>query len=262
MIRSANALDGRRAVGRDGEVGLIQDVYFDDERWAIRYLIVRTGNWLFGRHVLLSPVFVRGFSDAEGSVQIDLTRAQIEHGPDIDTEKPVSRQMEAVYGTYYDYPPYWAYGHGGALWGWGPLPTSRIEPRVREEMIAREMREREARQSAADRHLRSAKEVVGYTTQATDGSTGHVEDLLFDEDSWAVRYIVMDTRNWWPGKHVMISPQRFKSVSWSERSVWVDLSRDQIKASPEFDAATLHERAEIRAEANQRASEAGAPPGV
>lgn len=262
MMRSVNALIDCRVVGRDGELGSVRDVYFDDQRWAIRYLIVRAGNWLFGREVLVSPVMVRDVTAPDAALHVDLTRAQIQASPDIDTQKPVSRQMEAEYGAYYDYPPYWAYGYGGALWGWGPLPTSRIEQSVREDMVAREQRERDAQRTGANQHLRSAEEVIGYAIEATDGSIGHVEDLLFDEDSWAVRHVIVDTRNWWPGKHVVISPQRFKAVSWPERSVWVDLKRDEIKASPEFDSDTLHERAEIRAKANQRAAEAGAPPGT
>jgi uncharacterized protein YrrD len=247
MIGSTNALRGWRVVGRDGELGTLQDFYFDDERWAIRYVIVRTGGWLRGRDVLLSPVFSGPINDWDGAFHMEITRSQIERAPDIDTRKPVSRQLEAQYGAHYDYPPYWAYGVGGALWGWGPLPTSRIESSVREDMVAREMREREARQeNGADAHLRSAREVIGYHVEAQDGPIGHIEDLLFDEDSWAIRYVVMNTRNWLPGKHVVISPQRFTEPSWSERKIWVDLTREQIRHSTEFDALRLQQRSEMR----------------
>lgn len=257
MIGSINALEGWRVVGRDGDLGTLRDLYFDDERWAIRYLIVRTGTWLFGRDALVSPVFARNIDNRDGAFHVDLTRAQIERAPDIDTRQPVSRQLEARYASYYDYPPYWAYGlGGGALWGWGPLPTSTIEPRIREEMIAREMQEREKRRhEGADEHLRSAKEVIGYHVEASDGPIGHVEDFLFDEQSWAIRYVVMDTRNWWPGKHVVLSPQRFKSVSWAERTVSVDLTRDAIRESPEFDQMSL---SDMRPELRTRPGGAGA----
>ena len=256
MISSVNGLIGYRVEGRDGEVGVVRDVYFDDERWAIRYAIVHTGNWLFGRQVLISPVLVGELHAADAVLHVDLTRAKIQASPDIDTHKPVSRQMEASYGVYYRYPPYWAYGYSGPLWGWGPLPSSTIEHSVWEDMVAREMQERQARQGAdTDERLRSANEVIGYSIEAKDGPIGHIDDLLFDEDSWAVRHIVVDTRNWWPGKHVVISPQRFKTVSWPDRSVHVDLTQDQVRSSPEFDSDTLHERRDLRTTATQRASD-------
>jgi hypothetical protein len=235
MIHSVNALTGSRVMGRDGEVGTLQDFYFDDERWAIRYLIVRTGSWFTGREVLVSPVFGREVGSSGGALHVDLTRAQIESAPDIDTAKPVSRQMEATYGAYYGYPPYWTYGYAAPLWGWGPLPTSSIGPQVREDIIARELQERENRQNE-DHHLRSAKEVVGYGVEARDGAIGRIEDFLFDGESWAIRSAVMDTRNWWPSKHVVIPPERFESVSWQERRVKVSLTRDEIRSSPEFGA--------------------------
>ncbi len=148
MIGSTNALEGWRVVGRDGELGTLKDFYFDDQRWAIRYLIVHTGGWFRGRDVLLSPVFSGTANNWDGAFHIEVSRAQVERAPDIDMRKPVSRQLEAQYGRYYDYPPYWAYGVGGALWGWGPSPTTRIEPSVHQEMVEREMREREAASTA------------------------------------------------------------------------------------------------------------------
>jgi hypothetical protein len=114
-------------------------------------------------------------------------------------------------------------------------------------MVEREMREREARQQGgADAHLRSAREIVGYNVEARDGPIGHIEDLLFDEESWAIRYVVMNTRNWLPGKHVIISPQRFTEPSWTEHKIWVDLTREQILHSPEFDGLTLQKRSALR----------------
>lgn len=256
MIGSVNALEGWRIVGRDGELGTIRDFYFDDDRWAIRYIVVHTGGWLHGHDVLVSPVFAGDVNDWDGAFHVELTRSQVEHAPSIDTRKPVSRQLEAQYGSYYDYPPYWAYGLGGALWGWGPLPTSKIEPHVHEDMVERELRERETRRrNGADEHLRSAREVIGYHVHARDGALGHIEDILFDESSFAIRYIVMTTRNWLPGKHVVLSPQRFSDVQWTERSVWVDLTRDQIRDSPEFDESALRGREPMRHIASGRAAQ-------
>lgn len=239
MIVSANELNGCHVAANDGEIGKVCNVYFDDERWTVRYLIVDTGGWLSGRQVLVSPIFSGGV-DLEGKrVQVDLTRSQIERAPDVDAAKPVSRQMEAVYARHYNYAPYWVHGYGGGAWGWGPLPTSTIHPEVRER-IEREMQEREAREVAgADVHLRSAGEVRGYAVEARDGSIGHIDDFLFDDDTWTIRHVVVDTRNWWPGKHVIVSPQSVHAVDWLKRTVAVDLTREEIKGSPAYDRAHL-----------------------
>jgi len=76
--------------------------------------------------------------------------------------------------------------------------------------------------------------VTGYHIQATDGAIGHVEDFILEEETWAIRYLVIDTRNWWPGKKILISPQWIDRVSWNESKVFVNLSGETIKQSPEY----------------------------
>ena len=249
MLHSVNNLKGFHIGAKDGEIGKIDHAYFDDERWVIRYLIADVGAWLAGRKVLISPYAVRGIDRRAVRVDTQLTRAEIEHSPDIDTNMPVSRQMEAAYTRYYRYPAYWAGGYAG-LWGWGAMPVMGVDPVAREEALRRE-KEGEAalRNATSDVHLRSTQEVIGYHIQATDGSVGHVEDILFDDRNWAINYFVVDTRNWWPGQHVLISPQRIVSVSWPDRSVVVDLDRNAVKTSPPYDplhppppSTTLHSK--------------------
>lgn len=79
----------------------------------------------------------------------------------------------------------------------------------------------------------------GRAIEATDGSIGHVDDFIIDETTWAIRYLVIDTKNWWLGKKVLISPQWVDRVSWSESKVFVNLTREAIKESPEYTADTL-----------------------
>ena len=88
-----------------------------------------------------------------------------------------------------------------------------------------------------ENHLRSIKEVTGYHIQASDGEIGHVEDFVVDDKIWALRYIVVDTRNWLPSRKVLVSPQWAATVDWAEQKLWVDLSTDNIKNSPEYDPA-------------------------
>ena len=149
--------------------------------------------------------------------------------PSIDTDRPVDRQREIAFSQYYGYPYYWV---GPYRWGdlaYPALPLTPPQPSATEqEMLARE-------RDSADPNLRSARDVMGYYLQATDGDLGHVEDFLVDAETWAIRYCIVDTRNWLPGRKVLVSPEWIQRVSWEESKVYVDLSKRHIEAAPEFD---------------------------
>ncbi len=98
-----------------------------------------------------------------------------------------------------------------------------------------------------DPHLRSTKEVEGYYIRATDGEIGHVEDFVVDDEEWAIRYVVVDTRNWLPGRKVLVSPRWISHLSWPQKEVYVDLTRDETKSAPEWDPdAPLDRQYEMR----------------
>lgn len=241
MLRTIDSLKGYSIRATDDELGKVEEVYFDDERWGVRYLIVRPGSWLTRQRVLISPNSVTGIDDHGEAVQVNLTREQLENSPDIDTHQPISRQMEHEHATYYGYGAYWM---GPYLWGAGRHPLAMmpdpdmmppgggrgLEPRPDhpEPMVEHVNDE--------DIHLRSSDDVQGYAIAGTDGDIGHVEGFLFDDQSWAIRYLVVDTRNWWPGgKKTVISIDWIENISWTESAVQVGLTREQIKASPEYD---------------------------
>ncbi len=233
MIHPADDLKRFTIGATDGDIGAVKDIYFDDERWVIRYLVVDTGEWLPGRKVLISPFAVRATEWARARVDVNLTRQQVKSSPDIDTDKPVSRQHEADYFAYYGYPYYWA---GPGLWGATGYPT--IPPPITAELSgAGAQAEAIAAKARAseDSHLRSTREVAGYDIEALDGTVGHIEDFLFDEDSWQIRYIVVDTRNWWPGKHVLMAPQWIETISWADHCARVHVTRAAVKESPPYD---------------------------
>ena len=236
MLYSTKKLDGLKLGARDGEIGKAREVYFDDQRWVIRHLVADTGGWLSGRKVLISPHSIERVDVAEGRLELNLTRSQIENAPDIDTDKPVSRQQQIPYYDYYGYPYYWA---GPGLWGLGAYPMAvgamAMRPREGDTGAPRELDEvAEAEREAADPHLRSSREVIGYDLKATDGDIGHVEDFLFDDRTWQIRYVVVDTRDWLPGKRVLVSPDWVDSVDWSGRVAHFKVSREAVKASPEY----------------------------
>jgi sporulation protein YlmC with PRC-barrel domain len=243
MLCSANELEGFEIVATDGEIGTVGQFYFDDERWAVRYIIVDTGTWLSGRQVLISPFSVTKVDRGNKKLQVSLTRSQVEMSPLIDTHKPVSRQMEAAHSDYYGYPHYWK---SPLLWGVEERPAITRQPSARaataHESAASTATTAEMPVVSDDVHLRSAQEVGSYFIEAADGEIGHVDDLIVDDETWAIRYLIVDTGNWWPGKRVLISPQWISSIEWAQSKVHVHLSRDGVKKSPTYDSSMLVSR--------------------
>lgn len=224
MLRKASDLTGLKLGAKDGEIGRVKDFYFDDQTWTVRYLVADTGTWLTGRHVLISPFALENVDPKHAHLNVKLTKEQIERSPSIDQDKPVSRQFETDYARYYGWPMYW---YGPALWGPTPYPVydGIVREPTADPMLA---------QQKGDPHLRSASEVKGYYLHARDGDLGHVDDFIVADADWAIRYLVIDTKNWWPGKKALVSTQWIEEVSWDKSSVSVDLAREQIKAAPEY----------------------------
>ena len=196
MLRNASAVNGYAVAASDGRLGTVSDFLFDDASWLVRWLVVDTGNWLSGRKVLL-PSVLGHLDPKEQEFAVGLTMQQVKDSPDIDTDRPVSRQMEANVYDYYGWSPYWGTGFymGGVGYMGGAVAASPpSEARRREDEIA------DAQRSRDDPHLRSIEAVTGYHIHASDGEIGHVEDFLVEDADWSIRYLVVDTKNWWPGR--------------------------------------------------------------
>jgi hypothetical protein len=229
MLCKAKTLTDYKLESLDGEIGKVKEFYFDDRHWTIRYLVADTGNWLAGRQVLISPYALNSVIKSEKHLSVDLTKKQIKDSPSLNNDKPVSSQFEESYYEYYGWPMYWS---GPNMWG-----TYHYIERNREKWGKFNRGEK-----AWDRHLRSTHAVSGYHIQALDGEIGHVEDFIIDDETWAIRYLVVGTRNWWPGKRVLVSPQWIERVSWNESKVFVNLDRETIKQSPEYTEESLLNR--------------------
>ena len=226
MLRSLKDLENYGVSASDGEVGKVANFLFDDERWVVRHLVVDTGGFLHGRHaVIISPISIRVADWASRRIYLALTTEKIVHSPGVDTDRPVSRQHEWEYYRYYDYLYYWAYP---GVWGMGSNPV----------LLAESTRYALPRDSSGrpsdDVHLRSAHEVRGYHVHGRDEAIGHIDDMVVDDETWEVRYLVIDTRNWWFGKKVLVSPQWASRINWLDRTVHFDMTRQAIKNSPEW----------------------------
>ncbi len=238
MLRSLKDLESYKISATDGEIGQVKDFYFQDDAWVVRYFVVETGTWLTSRKVLISPISVKYPDWLHRTLPVSITQLQVKNSPDIDTDKPVSRQNEEQYLGYYGYPSYW---DGAGMWGEGLYPYAmvpgfahRVGHAERERELEAYLRDERARHRNDDPHLRSCKAVTGYHIHATDGDIGHVSDFLVDDETWAVRYLVIDTGNWWLGHKVLVAPPWIKGVHWSDQTVSVDLSRESIKNAPPY----------------------------
>jgi len=226
MLIKVKALKGYSLRSLDGDIGSAREFFFDDQYWTIRYLVANTSSWLTGRSVLISPYSLTEVNQDVQEVSVLLTKKQIEDSPSIDSDEPVSRQYEGTYNGYYGYPNYW-----GGPYAWGSYPylerdRSRWGPSILDDI-------------GGDPDLRSTNEVTGYNLLATDGEIGHIDDFILDDETWTIRYLIVATRNWWPGRKVLISPKWIQNVSWEEREVAIDLSREAIKAAPEYTDESL-----------------------
>ena len=245
MLRSANDFDDFSIGATDGDIGQVEEFYFDDEHWTVRYIVVNTGGWFHASKVLISPLSV-GKADWTGRyIETALTRAEVKESPRVDTERPTSRQQEAAYNDPVKFPYYWA----------GPKPWA--PDRLPGEFSTRGgWAQPGGARSAPSSDSHSTKEVTGYPIAASDGGIGHLDDFIIDDERWTIRYLAVDTRNWWPGKKVLLSPRWITRVNWQEQKIDVALPRQQIKNSPEYDDSASIQR-EYEEELHRYYREAG-----
>lgn len=227
MLRRVRDLEGWTVRSRDGQdLGIIEDFYFDETRWTIRYVAVKAGNWLTGRVVLLSPMNLERVDWQQASVTFALTAEQIQAAPGESSAVPGSREWEAAFASYYSLPYYWA---GTGAWGdWDtPGEAARSGPPPEEVSAA----------AVSQSHLLRIRDVAGQHVHAIDGEIGHVDDFLVDDRTWTIRYLLIDTSNWIGGRSVLVPPSWVQSIDWAERRVRVRVSREAIEKSPEYDPA-------------------------
>ncbi len=249
MLTNASAVHGYAIAASDGRIGSISDFLFDDASWSVRWLVVETGNWLSGRKVLLPPSVLGHPDPVRQEFSVRLSMAQVKDSPDIDTALPVSRQIETHVYDYYGWSPYWGsglyypYWDGGFYAGDIGYDGGGITASQSPESSQPGADNASAQRSDDDLHLRSTEAVKGYHIHARDGEIGHVEDFLLDDVDWSIRYLVVDTKNWWSGKKVLIAPRSVQQIDWTDRLVNLDVDRQMVKDSPAYDPSMTLDRA-------------------
>lgn len=210
MLRDLNKIRNCVVQGIEGIIGSVADVYVNDQTWKIHYLAADTGNWLQGRHVLISTQsFVHPHDDI-GSFRALVSKAQVEGAPEFEIEEPISWEKEREICNYYRWNTYY------------PIDEREL--------------------SVFPGILTSANGLKDFSLQATDGEIGKIINFLIDDANWTVRYLVVDTSKWLAGRKVLISPMWNKSINLAERMMVVDMNQDQIERSPEYDPTAPIER--------------------
>ena len=196
MLRSMIALKDYGLKAKDGEIGSVDEFYFDDRAWTTRYMVANTKKWMPGRQVLISPKALSTANWSEKNIPVELTKKQIEGSPGIMVHEPISRVNEKTLSEYYNWPTYW---------------------------------------TQSKSHLQSTHDVMGYKIMAVDGEIGRVHDFIIDDSDWRIRYMVVDTGEWLPHQNVLLSLDWIDSFAMKEKTVHIGLTREQIKHAKTFD---------------------------
>ena len=209
MLTNTKTIYGTAVEAIDGVAATVSDAYFDGKLWTVRYLVVHTGNWLSGRRVLVSPHAIEHSDWVHRRIRVSMTTKELEAARDVSTKLPLNRQEELEGADLLAWEAYWA----------GVLDDDS--------------------HAGGDPHLRSTKAVAGHHIEGTDGRIGHVDNFIIDDESWTIRYLVVGTRSWWPGKRVLIEPQSVESIRWDARMVRVTMRQSEIEHSPEYNPRSL-----------------------
>lgn len=237
MLRRANEIIGYTIEATDGSAGSLDDLYFDDREWTVRLLVVETGGWLTRDRVVLAPDRKITPNASRGAIEFPLTKESIENAPNPGAESPMDEEEQTELFAYYAWPPYWGQGLSMSR----PAPLAGTLPVNAIEKKTAELRG-EGVEDEVQPHLRSAREMVGFDIAAADGEIGHAEDLLIEDESWTIRYLAIDTRNWMPGRKVLIHPDWIERPDWPAKKIRVKLTREQVENSPPLTKADTIER--------------------
>lgn len=237
MFRSEKEIDGISVHAVDGMVGKVDQLVFDDQNWAVRYIVVDIGTWLTGKRIIISPAAIEHIT--KNTLFTKNSKNQIKNSKAFEKIDLVSRQEERELHDYYSWPYYWTYPQtynslGGALYpGLTPPLFNPSRQSITEEALKKD---REKEQKVRKNHLRQTKEIKGYTIQATDEEYGNVTDFIIDDNLWVIRYLVISNGLINPKRH-LIAPQWTGGIDWGENTVYVLRNKQTIENSPLYNPA-------------------------
>lgn len=230
MLHSLHRLLGFSIGAIDGEIGHVKDFCFDDNTWTIRYLVVETGNWLFGRKVLISPVALLQPDWDKKSFPVNLTKEQVQSSPDISLNHPLSAEQTERLSSHYSWPYQEESGIGFMTTG---MVGGVVAPGIPlDERISDELHHHPSAESG-ERHLHAVKHTTRFDIHASDGVIGEASDFLIDEN-WRIQSIVAETGSWFSGKKLLLNVSNIQRVEWETSAIYYSDSLATLKSSQDF----------------------------
>jgi len=220
MFNHLKTLQGYKLEAIDGSIGKVDEFYFDEQFWTIRYLVVNTGNWLSDRQLLISPHAIGEISPSDHQISVKLTKKQIVDSPYLPSGQMVSKEFERQYYEYFGWPVYW---NGPFMWGADPY-LNKAHPVWDPDRSPDEWEPR----------LCSTHDISRYTVHSIEEEIGSIRDFLISDTTWTIRYLVVDSQRRLHGNYVLISPQWIASSERLQSKYIVDISSEQIASSPEY----------------------------
>jgi len=204
MLRQIRELGTYRLHAMDGDIGHLEQFYFDDRDWKITYFVVDIGTWLHGKKVLMSPSAIIGVDAPTKTINAAFTKQQVQESDDVGTHKPEGLEQPHDYSLYLGLPYY--------------LELNALND-----------------SEAYDDHLRSSRVVSRYHVMAVDGEIGQIEDGIVEDQTWTIQYLVSTVGHWWSAKKVLLPTEWILWVSAAESNAYVSLTRNNIATAPAFD---------------------------
>jgi sporulation protein YlmC with PRC-barrel domain len=225
MLRTLENILGYKIIAIDGEIGRVHDFFLDDDLWKLRYLVIETGNWLERRRVLISPAALVAIDGDRRTVKVDLSRELLRASPDVDTERPVSRQQEVIMNEHYGWAAYWSPDELLVL------ASTTAEPLT-------------SGPKEGDPHLRSFREVRSYRLQHGSEIIAKVQDFVIDDSDWSVTLLVVTHGGLLDSRLFALPTSSIAAVSWSEATLKLtDWNKDR-NALPLFNPSEQVNRVE------------------
>ncbi|MFD1174197.1 PRC-barrel domain containing protein [Oceanobacillus picturae] len=217
----------------DGVMGKVKDLYFDDEKWAIRYAIVDTRKWLPGRRVLLSPSSFITLNENDKHLEVEYDKEKVRNSPSISEESAVSKDVEDSLIGYYGWNRYWT---GNMLWGSNDRPLAQFPPVVepQPEVFDQQL------EAQSQYNLRSEDETIEFKVHADDGKIGTVADMVFDSEYWKLRYLVVqDSETYTKEQYFVYHTDQIESVDWFERDIYIKGSLAETKNDTKYNSKDM-----------------------
>lgn len=235
MLAFVSELRECRIEALDGEMGKVQDLFFDDRHWAVRYVLIDTGKILPGKKVMLSPASFDNLDIEEKRLHVHYDKEKIRKSPDVSETVSMTNEHETQLADYYGWSKYWL---DNMMWGIGGSP---IAEKI-EEMHPPNLNREVDLPTSAEYSLRSAREAKGVRVHANDGRLGEVMDAIFDTRNWAVQSLVVKITHQPELGLMLLSPNELSGAEWTEGDLYFDGTVDQFKERPIYQSEQqLHE---------------------